>query len=316
MDQGVSPGRVVFLMGPTASGKTDLAVKLAASGPFDVISVDSALIYRGMDIGTAKPDAATLAQTPHQLIDIRDPAEAYSAAEFAQDARVAIAASFARQRIPLLVGGTFLYYSALQHGLSPLPPSDPDIRRELTDELVRSGPAALHARLARVDPVAAERIKPGDRQRILRALEVHRQTGRSLTELCRGGRTQALAWPLTKLALLPPGRDWLRARIAERFGQMLDAGFEAEVRHLMKRADLHPELPSMRAVGYRQMWQYLEGRMGEAEMIERGIIATGQYAKRQLTWLRREADATVLPGGSPSVFDELVRKLSIDGIRW
>ena len=290
----------VFLMGPTASGKTALACALAERFPLDLVSVDSALVYRGLDIGAAKPDAATLARWPHALVDIRDPAQPYSAAEFRGDALAAMREITARGRVPLLVGGTGLYFRALQRGLSELPEADPALRTRLGEEAARIGWPAMHERLARLDPAAAARIGPNDAQRLQRALEVIALSGRPLSELQRGGRGGAFPWRVLKLALLPGDRRPLHARIAERFDAMLAAGFLDEVRALRARGDLHAELPAIRAVGYRQGWEYLDGATDAAGFRDRAIFATRQLAKRQITWLRAELDARVLdPEASP-----------------
>jgi len=278
----------ILLMGPTASGKTDLAVELVARLPCDIISVDSALVYRGMDIGTAKPDAATLARAPHRLIDICDPAEAYSAARFRADALREMASISAAGRIPLLVGGTMLYFRSLQQGLADMPEADPEVRARLEHELQHQGLAALHARLAEVDPVAAGRIHPNDPQRILRALEVWQLTGEPLSRLQAATARDALPYRLLKLARAPREREVLRERIARRFAQMLEQGFEAEVAGLLARGDLSAELPSMRSVGYRQMLEYLRGEVDHPTMVTRAVSATRQLAKRQMTWLRSE----------------------------
>lgn len=281
----------ILLMGPTASGKTDLAVELTTWLPCDIVSVDSAMVYRGMDIGTAKPDAATLARAPHRLIDCCDPAEAYSAARFCEDAMREMAAIAAAGRIPLLVGGTMLYFRALQQGLSPLPSADPDTRRHLDDEAKRLGWDAMHRRLALVDPRAAAQIHPNDPQRIQRALEVFALTGRPLTELQRAGACRPrLPYRLLKLVRAPEQRAALHERIERRFHAMLASGLEDEVRGLLARGDLTPDLPSMRCVGYRQVLKYLAGEYKYPIMVQRGIIATRQLAKRQWTWLRAEAD--------------------------
>lgn len=284
VDQALPPA--IFLMGPTASGKTALAIELVHHLPCEIISVDSALVYRGMDVGTAKPDAAELAQAPHRLIDICDPAEAYSAARFRQDALVEMAEISAAGRIPLLVGGTMLYFKALEYGLSRLPDADPEIRAELEREAAGAGWPKLHERLKRIDPAAAARIHPNDPQRIQRALEVYRLTGQPMSRLQRQTEGDALPYRLVKLARAPRERAVLHQRIAERFKHMLSRGFEAEVRQLLQRGDLRPEMPSMRSVGYRQMIRYLQGEWDRETMIERGIIATRQLAKRQFTWLR------------------------------
>jgi tRNA dimethylallyltransferase len=284
----------VFLMGPTASGKTALACTLSDHFPVDLVSVDSALVYRGLDIGSAKPDAATLARYPHRLIDIRDPAEPYSAADFRGDAMTAMQDITAKGRVPLLVGGTGLYFRALQQGLSQLPEADPAIRERLTAEAAVEGWPALHARLRWRDPTAAERIGPNDAQRIQRALEVIELTGRPLSEQQRGGSGERFPWRVLKLALVPIDRAPLHDRIAQRFDAMLKDGFLDEVRALRARGDLHADLPAIRAVGYRQVWEYLDGQTDAAECRDRGIFATRQLAKRQITWLRGELDARVI----------------------
>jgi len=287
----------IFVMGPTASGKTDLAVALARELPVDVISVDSALVYRGMDIGTAKPEPELLAEVPHALVDILDPEESYSAARFREDALARMEVSRAAGRVPLLVGGTMLYYHALQHGLSDLPSADPELRARLQARLAEEGGVALHRELARLDPVAAARIHPNDPQRLLRALEVIERSGRPLSELQAGCRGEALRWRVLKLVRVPQERRVLHERIARRFHRMLELGFEEEVTRLLARPGIHPELPSMRAVGYRQMAAYLLGNCTREEMVEGGIVATRQLAKRQFTWLRREEKATWLEDG-------------------
>lgn len=286
----------IFLMGPTAAGKTDLALELARVLPCDLISVDSALIYRGMDIGTAKPDKTVLAEFPHKLVDIRDPAESYSAAEFRSDALAAMAESTARGRIPLLVGGTMLYYKALLEGLAAMPSADAQVRAELEARARGEGWQALHDELRRVDPESAARIHPNDPQRLVRALEVYRVSGLSMSahrqlqaaENTAGGASKAGQFPYTvaQLAIAPAQRQLLHERIAQRFHLMLEQGLVDEVEGLRQRSDLHPGLPSIRAVGYRQVWDYLEGNLSLAQMEERGIIATRQLAKRQFTWLR------------------------------
>ena len=278
----------IFLMGPTASGKTGVAVDLVQRLPLEIISVDSALIYRGMDIGTAKPDAATLRQAPHRLIDIRDPSEAYSAAEFRRDALEAMEDIRRRGKTPLLVGGTTLYFRALEQGLSNLPSADPLVRAQLEAEAREVGWAGMHARLRRVDPAAAARIHPNDPQRIQRALEVYELSGVAMSDLFAAGRKVSSDWQFLKIVLAPLDRGVLHQRIAQRFHAMLEQGFLDEVRRLRARGDLHAELPSMRAVGYRQAWAYLEGSLSAEEWVERALVATRQYAKRQMTWLRSE----------------------------
>jgi len=281
---------VVFLMGPTASGKTGLAVSLVETLGAEIVSVDSAMVYRGMDIGTAKPDAHTLARAPHRLIDIRDPADPYSAAQFSRDARAAIDAIHAAGRLPLLVGGTCLYFSALERGLSPMPSAQPRLRAALEQEAGAVGWAALHARLAALDPHTAARIHPHDAQRIQRALEIHALTGRTPSAIHAERGRSRLPWPVLKLALAPPQRSILHERIALRFCHMMAAGLYDEVEKLYQRPDLHAQLPAMRAVGYRQLWRVLAGEWSLDHGKERAVIATRQLAKRQLTWLRRESD--------------------------
>jgi tRNA dimethylallyltransferase len=279
---------ILFVMGPTAAGKTDLALACAEQFGCELISVDSALIYREMDIGTAKPDAQTLQQVPHALVDIIDPGEAYSVASFREDALAESRAIISRGKTPLLVGGTMLYYRALQQGLSVLPAADASVRSQLEAEAQASGWAAMHRRLARVDPQAAERIHPNDPQRIQRALEVYEISGKSLSELWQQQASQELPYRLAKIAYFPQDRERLRQRIAQRFQQMLKQGFIDEVEALKARGDLSLDMPSMRCVGYRQVWEYIEGVLSHDEMVEKAITATRQLAKRQLTWLRKE----------------------------
>lgn len=301
-----SPG-VVFLMGPTASGKTGLAVELVNALNAEIISVDSAMVYRGLDIGTAKPDAATLARAPHRLIDIRDPAEPYSAAEFCRDARTAIEAVHARGRLPLLVGGTSLYFSALERGLSPLPAADARVRAEIEYEAQQIGWGLLHKRLAAIDPKTAAGIHPNDAQRIQRALEIHRLTGQAPSAIHADTQKPRLPWPLLKLAMAPIDRTILHHRIEQRFEQMLNAGFYAEVEKLHERPDLNESLPAVRSVGYRQLWQVVAGRWSLAHGVERGIIASRQLAKRQLTWLRRDKNIQWL-GSDTNVLQQQTAK--------
>lgn len=276
----------IFLMGPTAAGKTDLALRLTEELPCDIISVDSALIYKGMDIGTAKPDAATLRKYPHRLVDILDPAESYSAAEFRQDALAEMEKITSAGRIPLLVGGTMMYYNALIKGLANLPEADAAVRARLLEWGEREGWPALHARLAEVDPESARRLAPNDSQRLQRALEVYELTGRSMTELWAEQQSQTLPYQVVNLAVMPDSRQVLHERIALRFEQMVQQGFIDEVQALYARGDLDPQMPSVRCVGYRQVWSYLEGEYDHSTMVEKGIIATRQLAKRQITWLR------------------------------
>lgn len=272
-------------MGPTASGKTAYAMALYDKYPIDIISVDSALIYRGMDIGSAKPTKEEQLKYPHKLIDICDPAESYSAANFRHDAIVEIEKSLSNGRTPLLVGGTMLYFKALIEGLSPLPAANSDIRDQIEEKANRLGWQAIHEELKKVDPVSAQRIHPNDPQRLNRALEVYLITGKSLTELTKESG-DALPYNIMQLAIMPEDRAELHQRIEQRFLQMLDQGFEDEVKKLMQRSDLHLNLPSIRCVGYRQMWEYLNGDTSYDEMVFKGICATRQLAKRQITWLR------------------------------
>lgn len=287
----------IALMGPTASGKTALALDWAERLGGEIISVDSALVYRGLDIGSAKPTRDEQRRVPHHLIDIRDPWEPYSAAEFARDARSALDDIAGRGRVPVLAGGTGLYFHALLHGLSPMPEADPAVRAQLEAEAAVRGWADLHAELAAIDAEAARRIHATDAQRIQRALEVHRLSGRTISDWRREGlATPRLPFRVLKLVLAPTQRSVLHARIEQRFDAMLRAGFLDEVRTLRNLPPLqaHPaplELPALRAVGYRQAWEHLEGRTSAAEFRERGIFATRQLAKRQLTWLRGELDA-------------------------
>ena len=300
--------KAIFIMGPTASGKTALALECVRELPCDIISVDSALVYRGMDIGTAKPDAETLRLAPHRLINIVDPAEAYSAARFRDDALREMADIIARGRIPLLVGGTMLYYKALQEGLSPLPPAEPAIREQLASEATEIGWPAMHQKLAQVDPESAARIHVNDPQRIQRALEVYVSTGMPMSVLWAQEVNQPLPYDVIKIALLPDDREWLRKRIAQRFQLMLEQGLLAEVRNLRARGDLNLNLPSMRCVGYRQVWEHLENRLDYPNMVAQGIDATRQLAKRQLTWLRKESSCNVFDI-DPAIYPHLVKSL-------
>ena len=277
--------KAIFLMGPTASGKTDLAIALRESLPVEVISVDSALIYKGMDIGTAKPSSEELAKAPHRLINILDPAESYSAMNFRADALKEMAEITASGRIPLLVGGTMLYYKALIEGLSPLPSADSEVRAKIEQKAAEFGWGALHQDLMVIDPVSANRINPNDSQRINRALEVFYITGKTMTELT-AQQGESLPYDVLQFAIAPEDRTVLHQRIEQRFHKMIALGFEQEVRKLFERGDLNIDLPSIRCVGYRQMWEYLQGDISFDEAIFKGICATRQLAKRQITWLR------------------------------
>ena len=290
-----SPHRAILLMGPTASGKTGLALALAQRFPVEIISVDSALVYRGMDIGTAKPTAAEMASCPHHLIDIIDPTVSYSAAQFHADANRLIADICRRGRVPLLVGGTMLYFKALMEGLSDLPQADAATRAQLEEDAARLGWPAMHQRLAAIDAETAARLAPNDAQRIQRALEVYLLSGQPMSQLMRQGRDDAASFATLRLALQPADRAWLHQRIALRFEQMLAQGFLDEVTQLRQQyPTLSLDLPSMRCVGYRQAWEYQDGLYDMAELSYRGIAATRQLAKRQLTWLRSMPQNTPL----------------------
>ena len=288
-------------MGPTAAGKTAIAIDWVEKYPIDIISVDSALVYRDMNIGTAKPDAATLRKAPHRLIDILEPTERYSAADFCQDAIREIKSICRQGRIPLLVGGTMLYYRALQQGLAELPSADVDIRRQLDADAEKFGYAEMHRRLAAVDSHAAARIEPTDARRIQRALEVYMLTGKPITEL-QQQKNPLLDYEFINLGIIPPDRAELHQRIATRFHLMLDNGFIEEVEELKNNYSLSLNLPSMRAVGYRQIWDYLDGVYSKDIMIEKGIAATRQLAKRQLTWLRSWPGIKACPTDPMSLF--------------
>jgi len=305
---GGGPLPVLMLAGPTGAGKTAWALELAQQAPVEIISVDSALVYRGLDIGTAKPDRAVRARIPHHLIDICEPTESYSAGRFVNDALACIAAIHGRRRLPLLVGGTMLYLRALRHGLAPLPAAVPALRAELDSRAAREGWPALHAELVRLDPAAAARIAPNDAQRIQRALEVCLTAGRPLSQLQAATLSPLAGFPVRRWHLIPQDRSALHQTLAVRFQGMMAAGFLDEVRTLHARGDLTARHPCMRAVGYRQLWAYLEGHGTLEAAIERGIAATRQLAKRQLTWLRSERDATRLdPAAGPL---SLIRDIS------
>lgn len=306
---GSSPLPVVFLMGATATGKTRIALQLVQRGRFAIVSVDSAMVYRGMDIGTAKPGVEDQRLAPHRLIDICDPAERYSAGRFREDALREIRAIHAQGGIPLLVGGTGLYFRALQAGLSDLPGANAGVRRRIDEEAERTGWAALHARLARLDPPAAARIHPNDPQRIQRALEILELSGRPPSEHYRERRAPDPSLRFLKLALQVDDRAALRQRIAARFRGMLERGFLDEVRRLQQRGDLHAGLPSMRLVGYRQAWQHLAGELDRPEFIRRAVVATRQLAKRQRTWLRAERGAEWIDPDAPNLVDKVLKFL-------
>lgn len=301
-------------MGPTASGKTDLAVNLVERFPADIVSVDSALVYRGMDIGTAKPGSEVLARASHRLIDIREPEDAYSAGAFVRDARVEIDEIHAAGRIPLLVGGTMLYFRALIEGIAELPDADQGIRAAIDAEAIAHGWPAMHERLASIDRDAAARIEPGDKQRIQRALEVYEASGRTLSDWQRSASPQDSGLRFVKFALIDPERRVLHERINERFLQMLDAGFIDEVRGLMQRPGLTAESAAMRAVGYRQLWRFLDEQTDLETAIAQGQAATRQLAKRQLTWLRSETELRCFDpldnASADAISTELARKLN------
>jgi len=299
-------------MGPTASGKTDIAVQLVQDLPCEIISVDSAMVYRGMDIGTAKPDAKTQHKAPHRLIDICDPSESYSAAQFADDARREMEEIVNIGKIPLLVGGTFLYYRALYEGLSPLPSADPELREQIENEAKDLGWVHMHQKLQAVDPEAAARIHPNDPQRIQRALEIFELTGESMTSLLAREKQSDFPYAVSKVILAPDDRAVLHERIAIRFNKMIDDGLIEEVRHLFERGDLHRDLPSIRAVGYRQVWSYLEGELKREEMIEKGVVATRQFAKRQFTWLRSDKEGIWFNSLEKNIYSKVLKHLTID----
>jgi len=301
-------------MGPTASGKTGAALEIARHRPCEIISVDSALVYRGMDIGTAKPTPDELAAVPHHLIDIIDPSASYSVMQFRADAQRLVAEIHRRGAMPLLVGGTMLYFKALRDGLDALPPADPLLRAELDRDAAELGVPALHARLATLDAPTAARLKPNDSQRIQRALEIIRLTGQPMSQLLAQAAPAPLPFQLLPIALEPSDRAVLHHRIAERFDAMLDradSGLLAEVRRLRSRGDLHPGLPSMRCVGYRQAWEYLDGQIDRATLRDKGIAATRQLAKRQLTWLRSMPDRVVIDCLAPNPAEKIMAAIAL-----
>ena len=303
----------VAIMGPTASGKTGAALEIARHRPCEIISVDSALVYRGMDIGTAKPTPDELAAVPHHLIDIIDPRASYSVMQFRADALRLVDEIHRRGALPLLVGGTMLYFKALRDGLDTLPPADPLLRAELDRDAAELGVPALHARLATLDAPTAARLKPNDSQRIQRALEIIRLTGQPMSQLLARAAPAPLPFQLLPIALEPSDRAVLHRRIAERFDAMLDradGGLLAEVRRLRERGDLHPGLPSMRCVGYRQAWEYLDGQINRAVLRDKGIAATRQLAKRQLTWLRSMPDRVVIDCLAPNPAEKIMAAMA------
>ncbi len=300
---------VIFLMGPTASGKTSLAVELVKHLPLEIVSVDSAMVYRGMDIGTAKPTREVLEIAPHRLIDICDPTESYSAGRFRRDAMTAIEEIRENNRIPILVGGTGLYFRSLEQGFSDLPSTDPALRTRLTQMMRERGSPALHAELSRVDPVSAERLHPNDSQRIQRALEVYEITKTPLSVFIAEGRLGALPHKVIKLALAPSDRRIIRERTRQRFIRMLDNGLVDEVRGFFEQENMHEGLTSMRMVGYRQVWSYLADCLSYSEMQERAVIATRQLAKRQFTWLRAEDNTTWFDSSRPDIAQVVIEFL-------
>ena len=300
---------VIFLMGPTASGKTGLSLELAEALPVEIISVDSAQVYRGLDIGSAKLDTTTRERIPHHLVDILDPAEIYSAARFREDALRLIDEIRSRGRMPLLVGGTMLYYRALQQGLSELPSADGVLRARIEEEADGLGWPAMHARLAQKDPETAARLHPNDQQRVQRALEIIELTGLSPTAFYAQPKGSGIDGRVVKIALNPPQRSELHARIETRFQQMMQAGFLEEVMRLKARGDLHDDLPAIRAVGYRQLWEHLQGECSLSEAVQRGIAATRQFAKRQLTWLRSEKELHWLDPASGNLLQKSLELL-------
>lgn len=302
---------VIFLMGPTVSGKTGLAIALAQVFPVELVSVDSALVYKGMDIGTAKPDQATLAKAPHHLIDLISPLLSYSVAQFRSDAQRLIKEIHGRGNIPLFVGGTMLYFNALQHGLNSLPEADAEIRKAILQRAEALGWPALHRELAKVDPVTAQRLAPNDAQRIERALEIYAVTGQAMSSLLQPDNNNAFNYRLQKIALMPSDRAVLHQRIARRFDDMLKQGLAEEVRALkMQYPELTPSMPSMRCVGYRQVWEYLEGKYDNTTLREKGVAATRQLAKRQMTWLRGMDDIEVLDCLDSNLLDSINCKIS------
>lgn len=297
----------IFLMGPTAAGKTDAAMALHERLGHELISVDSAMVYRGMDIGSAKPSAAELARAPHHLIDIRDPAEPYSAADFRVDALSLMRQISAAGKVPLLVGGTMLYYKRLVEGVANLPSADPAIRQRLEAQWQNEGLLSLHQRLAEVDVLSAQRIHPNDPQRVMRALEVYYASGRPMSELWAEQQPETFPWRVLSIALAPSDRSLLHQRIALRFEVMLGEGLINEVAALKKRNDLHLGLPAMKSVGYRQVWEYLEGEYDYASLVERGVIATRQLAKRQLTWLRSWPELNWVDSQRSDALDQVLK---------
>lgn len=295
------PLNVICLMGPTATGKTNMAIALAERLPCDIISVDSVMVYRGLDVGSAKPSSDVLAKTPHRLVDCCEPSEPYSAAQFCEDATHEIDTIVAKGRIPLLVGGTMLYFHALQNGLASLPDANPLLRQQLSDEAEKIGWAAMHDKLKTIDPIAAARIKPQDTQRIQRALEIYRLTGQAMSAFLDKQKQPLLPYQFINIALAPKERTRLHERIEQRLAVMWDAGLIEEVKKLKERGDLNAALPALRAVGYRQVWSYLAGELPQSELHPKTLVATRQLAKRQLTWLRRWPEVTWFDSDDPEL---------------
>ncbi len=309
MTKGLPPA--IFIMGPTASGKTGLAIELYQHLPVELISVDSALVFNDMDIGTAKPDASILARAPHHLIDLIPPTEVYSAATFRNDALKLMAEITARGRIPLLVGGTMLYFKALQGGLSQLPEADQNVRQKLDAQAAQVGWPAMHDKLAEIDPETAARLEPADAQRVQRALEVYEISGKTMTELHQSSMSDKLPYQLLKIALIPSDRSVLHDRIAIRFDDMLKQGFVDEVKRLLlKYSSLNADMPSMRCVGYRQALEHLAGNYDVTELRDRGIFATRQLAKRQLTWLRGMDDTFEVNCLNPKMLETVLNEIN------
>lgn len=299
--------KIICLMGPTASGKTQAAIELVQKYPFEIISVDAFMIYKGMDIGTAKPDANTLKIAPHHLIDIRDPAESYSAGQFCADAATLVQAIISKGKIPLLVGGSMMYFHALQKGLSELPEADASIRNEINDEAKKKGWPLLHKKLEGIDPKTAKRIHPNDAQRISRALEINQLTGQTWDDLMNQ-RKPYISFPFVNIGFFPENRENLHQRITKRFDAMLKNGWIEEVESLFRREDLYENIPSLRAVGYQQIWRYIQEESTFEEMREKGIIATRQLAKRQMTWLRNWDDIQLI---QPHQLNEMLKKMGL-----
>jgi tRNA dimethylallyltransferase len=298
-------------MGPTAVGKSAIAMQLAKKINTELISVDSAMVYREMNIGTAKPTAKELKEIPHHLINIRDPKESYSAADFCHDANIVIKKILTKNKVPILVGGTMLYFKTLQFGLDEMPSADKNIREKISQQAKKIGWPALHEKLKKIDPIAAEKIHANDAQRIQRALEVYEITGKPISDLHQPKQKSNSEVDFINIAIMPTDRNKLHQRIEQRFQKMLDQGLVEEVRKLFNRGDLNPDLPSMRAVGYRQVWQYLTGKLSYEEMIEKAIAATRQLAKRQLTWLKSWPDLHQINDDAPDLLEKIYQLIHV-----